>query len=93
MLTVLAPPNDAFADLGDPCDAPDATEPILLLHLVSIDLTYQQIFSADELQTLGELVPVSPNTQTIGSGSTRIVTRDVPAGPGFIQVLDSIIQQ
>jgi uncharacterized surface protein with fasciclin (FAS1) repeats len=90
-LTVLAPRNDAFEDIGDPCADPDATEPILLLHLVSVDLTYQQIFGAAELQTLGERVLVSPNTQTIGSGGSKIVDRDIPAGPGIIQVLDRII--
>jgi uncharacterized surface protein with fasciclin (FAS1) repeats len=90
-LTVLAPANEAFADVGDPCGDPDAIESILLLHLVSVDLTYQQIFAASELQTLGELVTVSPNTQTIGSNESRIIERDVRAGDGILHVLDKVI--
>ena len=42
-------------------------------------------------QTLGELVSVSPNTQTIGSNQSRIVERDVRAGDGILHVLDKVI--
>jgi uncharacterized surface protein with fasciclin (FAS1) repeats len=94
--TVLAPDNDAFVDtpFADPCDDPDATEPILLFQLVSIDLTAQEIFSSTTLQTLGgDPVPVDRAAQTIGTGGTKIVEADIQAGDGYIQVVDSIIQQ
>lgn len=91
--TVLAPTNDAFtaADIDEPCDDPNATEPILLLHLVSVDLSAQEVFGADELQTLGGRVAVNRTTQEIGSDQAQI-TDSEQIGSTWLHTLDGIIQ-
>ena len=60
-ITVLAPTNQAMADLpgGDPCSDPNAVKPILELHLVPTDdFTAEQIFGMTSLTTAGGAVPV-----------------------------------
>jgi uncharacterized surface protein with fasciclin (FAS1) repeats len=89
--TVLAPTNQAFEDAGlDPCDDVDATEPILLLHLVSVDLDAQGIFGADTLQTLGGRVDVNRTSQEIGANGAQI-TASEQAGDGWVHTIDAII--
>ena len=91
--TVLAPDDAAFtaAGINDPCADPNAIAPILMLHLVSVDLDAQDLFGANELQTLGGPVPVNRTSQTIGSLGAK-VTDSVQAGDGYVHTLDKIIQ-
>jgi uncharacterized surface protein with fasciclin (FAS1) repeats len=89
--TVLAPTNDVFTTAGlDPCADVDATEPILLLHLVSIDLDDQAVFGADTLQTLGGQVDVNRTSQEIGPNGAQI-TASTQAGDGWVHTIDQII--
>ena len=90
---MLAPDDQAWETAGiDPCDDPDASRAIILLHLVSVDLNAQQVFGADQLQTLGGAVPVNRTRQRIGSGNAAILDTE-QAGDGYVHTLDKIIQQ
>ena len=92
--TVLSPPNAAFedADLAEPCASLTVTEPILLLHLISVDMTAEDIFASPTLQTEGAELAVDAQAQTIGSNQAEIVVRNVRGTGGFLQVVDRIVQ-
>jgi uncharacterized surface protein with fasciclin (FAS1) repeats len=92
--TVLSPPNAAFeaAGLDDPCASLTVTEPILLLHLISVDMTAEDIFGSPKLQTEGAELDVDGPAQTIGTNGTQIIVRNVRGVGGFLQVIDRIVQ-
>ena len=93
--TVLAPTNEAFeaSPFADPCANPDATEPVLLLHLVSVDLTFAADLQRRRAADARRPRPGRPRTRR-RSGPAPVhdhVERDIRAGDGILQVVDGII--
>jgi uncharacterized surface protein with fasciclin (FAS1) repeats len=96
--TVFAPPDAAFAALPEgTLDSlladPEALEQILLYHVVSGDVTSDQVVELTEATTVqGAPIAISVMDGTVSlNDSATVVTADVPASNGVIHVIDAVL--
>jgi uncharacterized surface protein with fasciclin (FAS1) repeats len=96
-ITLLAPTDDAFAALGQPAiDAlladPVALEAVLRNHMLPVPQTSDQMRLFNNVLTVsGGSLPVVDDAGTLTVGGARVITPDVLADNGVIQVIDAVL--
>ena len=96
--TVFAPTDEAFAALPEgTLDSlladPEALDDILLYHVVSGEVTSDQVVELTEATTVqGAPIAISVMDGTVTlNDSATVVTADVPASNGVIHVIDAVL--
>ena len=96
--TVFAPTDEAFAALPEgTLDSlladPEALPDILLYHVVSGEVTSDQVVELTEATTVqGATIAISVMDGTVTlNDSAKVVTADVPASNGVIHVIDAVL--
>ena len=94
--TVLAPTNEAFADL--PAGAleglladPEALAKVLKAHVISGGVKAATVVTLDQVETLNGTYPVSVAEGVVSIGSATVIATDRMAGNGVVHLIDTVI--
>lgn len=95
--TVFAPTDEAFAKLpAGTLDSlladPDKLREILLFHVVSGELTSQNLLSQHRAKSLqGRVLTVNRDGQNVLVNKAKVVTPDIQTSNGIIHVIDTVL--
>jgi transforming growth factor-beta-induced protein len=95
--TLFAPTDEAFAALPEgTVEAlmadPDALREILLYHVVSGEVTAEQVTALDEAETAqGESVTIMAHDGMVMVKDATVIATDIEASNGIIHVIDAVL--
>lgn len=94
--TVLAPTNEAFAELPEGAlesllADPEALAGVLKAHVIAGKAKAETVITLDEVETLNGTYPVKTSYGKASIGGATVIATDLMAGNGVVHLIDKVI--